>query len=233
MITSVKNPKVILWNKLKKTKYQREYKQFIIEEKLIIEEAKKANLKMETIALDTSGIHADYIVSDNVMKKISLNNSLNDIIAVVNFYDNEITLQDKIVYLDNLQDPGNVGTIIRTAFAFGYKTIVSNHSVNKYNHKLISASKGAIFHVNYIEDKNLEIIEDESYFKYGTMLDDTAKAIEDIKLAKKSIIVFGNEGVGISKEIENLLDEKIYIQMDNFDSLNVAITAGIALYNFR
>ncbi len=233
MITSVNNPNVIKWAKLKKSKYQREFGQFIIEEKLIIDEAIKANLKLETISLDTSDIESDYKVSDNVMKKISSNKSLNEIVAVVDFYDSSEELSDKIVYLDNVQDPGNLGTIIRTAFAFGYTTIALRNGVNKYNHKLISASKGSIFHVNIIEDDNLDLIKNPNYQKIGLMLDETASSLDDSNVSDKSIIIFGNEGSGISKEIIEHLDQSVYIEMNNFDSLNVAITAGIVLYKFR
>ena len=73
MITSVNNPKVVLWSKLKQSKYQKQYEQFIIEERLIIEEAKKANLNMITLALENSNVEADYFVSENVMKKLSQN----------------------------------------------------------------------------------------------------------------------------------------------------------------
>lgn len=233
IITSVNNPNVIKWAKLKKSKYQREYGQFIIEEKLIIEEAIKADLKLETISLDTSDIKSDYKVSDNVMKKISSNTSLNEIIAIVDFYESDESLSDKIVYLDNVQDPGNLGTIIRTAYAFGYTTIAIRNGVNKYNHKLISASKGSIFHVNLIEDDNLDLIKNSEYKKIGLMLDESASSLDDSSLLDKSIIIFGNEGSGISKEITDLLDQSVYIEMNNFDSLNVAITAGIVLYKFR
>ena len=139
MITSVNNAQIVEWSKLKQSKYQKKAKQFIIEEKLLLEEAKKANLTMTTIALDTSHQEADVIVSDNVMKKLSENNSLNDVIAIVDYFEKEQELGSKIVFLDNLQDPGNVGTIIRTAYAFGYDTVVLSEGVNKYNHKLISA----------------------------------------------------------------------------------------------
>ncbi len=232
MITSVNNAQVVEWSKLKQSKHQKKQKQFIIEEELVIEEAKKANLKMVTIALDTSGLEADYIVTDNVMRKLSENKSLNNIIAVVDFIEQSV-IGSKIVYLDNLQDPGNVGTIIRTAYSFGYDTIVLNDGVSQYNHKLISASKGSIFHMNILNDVSLKSLKEEQYNVIGTMLDESAKTLEDVELTDKFVIVFGNEGQGISKEIEKELDEKVYIPMNNFDSLNVAITAGIVLYKYK
>lgn len=233
LITSVKNPNVVLWAKLKKSKYQKEEQKFIIEEKLIIKEAKKAGLSMTVIALDGSGIEADYTVSDNVMRKLSFNTSLNEVIAIVDFYDHDSRLGEKIVYLDNLQDPGNVGTIIRTAYAFGYTDIVLNDGVSKYNHKLIAASKGAIFHVNIIEDKILKNLKDEGYSLVGTLLDESSERLENVILNNKFVLVFGNEGQGLSQSVIDILDHKVYLEMNNFDSLNVGITAGIVLYNYR
>ncbi len=233
MITSVNNAQIVEWSKLKQSKYQKKAKQFIIEEKLLLEEAKKANLTMTTIALDTSHQEADVIVSDNVMKKLSENNSLNDVIAIVDYFEKEQELGSKIVFLDNLQDPGNVGTIIRTAYAFGYDTVVLSEGVNKYNHKLISASKGSIFHMNVLDSIELKDLKEKGYTIVGTMLDESAQDISNLGVSDLLVLVFGNEGQGIQKSVQVLLDEKVYIPMDNFDSLNVAITAGIVLHKFR
>lgn len=233
MITSVNNAQVVEWAKLKQTKYQKRMKQFIVEERLIIDEAIKAGFTMTTIALADSGIEADYYVTDNVMKKLSTNVSLNKLIAIIDFKEQNFELGSKIVYLDNIQDPGNVGTIIRTAYSFGYTSVVCNKGVSQYNAKLISASKGAIFHINVIEDLDITSLKAEGYKIIGTMLDETASNIDDINKSDKIVIVFGNEGSGISEEIEKELDQKVYIKMDQFDSLNVAVSAGIVLHKLR
>ena len=167
------------------------------------------------------------------MKKLSFNTSLNEVIAIVDFYDHDLRLGEKIVYLDNLQDPGNVGTIIRTAYAFGYTDIILNKGVSKYNNKVIAASKGAIFHVNIIEDKSLEDLKDEGYSLVGTLLDESSERLENVILNDKFVLVFGNEGQGLSQSVIDILDHKVYLEMNNFDSLNVGITAGIVLYNYR
>lgn len=233
MITSVNNAQVIEWAKLKQTKTQKKMKQFIIEERLMIEEAKKAGLSMVTIATDISELDADHVVSEHVMKKLSQNVSLNDIIAIVDYDEQEKPLGNKIVYLDNLQDPGNVGTIIRTAYSFGYDTVVCNGGVNKYNSKLISASKGSIFHINVIDNLSIESLKEEGYKLVGTMLDESAEELDDVVVEDKMVLIFGNEGSGINVDLQNELDQKVYIKMNQFDSLNVAITAGIVLHKFR
>lgn len=234
LITSVSNKNVVKWSKLSKTKYQRQYQQFIIEERLLIEEAIKANLTCTTIVREGSGLSGDYIVTDAIMKKISVNESLNDIVAVCDFYEISPKKLNKIVYLDNVQDPGNVGTIIRSAHAFGFDQVVlANNTVNKYNSKLVSAAKGAMFHLSIVEDLSLSDYIDKGYKVYATALDSEAVTLDNLEDSEKMLVVFGNEGQGVSEEILNLDVEKVYIEMNNFDSLNVAISAGIVLHHFK
>ena len=234
-ITSLNNKNVIKWAKLKKTKYQNQYQQFIIEEKLLIEEAEKAKVNFKLIK--RKGVedgHADFIVSDEVMKKISTNKSLNDVVALCDFYQKEVESVNKIVYLDNVQDPGNVGTIIRSAHAFGFEQVVlANNTVNKYNYKLVRATKGSMFHISIVDSIDLEKYKSNGYQVVVTALDKEAKELESIENKDKMIIVFGNEGQGVSSKIEKLASKKAYIKMNNFDSLNVASSAAIVLHHFK
>lgn len=233
-ITSLNNQNVLNWTKLKKTKYQKQMQQFIIEEQLLVDEAIKAGLNCQIIVREGTNLKGDYIVTDAIMKKISNNESLNDIVAVCDFYDVQAKNVDKIVYLDNVQDPGNVGTIIRTALAFGFDQVVlANNSVNKYNPKLISAAKGSMFFMSIVDSLDLDDYLNDGYKVYVTALDKKAKQIEMINRDDKMIIVFGNEGSGASSEVLEKASEKVYIQMNNFDSLNVAISAGIILHRFK
>ncbi len=233
-ITSVNNKNVLNWSKLKKSKYQKQMQQFIIEERLLIDEAIKAGLNCQIIVREGIDFNGDFIVSDAIMKKISHNESLNDIVAVCDFYEVKAKNTNKIVYLDNVQDPGNVGTIIRTALAFGFDQVVlANNSVHKYNYKLISAAKGSMFFMPVTESLDLDDYISKGYKLYVTALDKQAKQIEQIDYDEKMIIVFGNEGSGASLEILEKATEKVYIEMNNFDSLNVAISAGIILHHFK
>lgn len=234
LITSINNPNVLAWAKLKQSKHKKQQKQFIIEERLLIDEALKAKLNCLIIARQGLNIKADYIVSDAVMRKISENDSLNDVVAVCDFFDVKTNKLDKIVYLDNVQDPGNVGTIIRTAYAFGYDQVVlANNTVNKYNHKLISAAKGAMFHLSIVESLSLEDLKARGYEILVTALDKEAKQLNSFNKLEKIVIVFGNEGSGASLKVLNQASQKVYIGMDQFDSLNVAISAGIVLHHFK
>ncbi|MBZ4203743.1 TrmH family RNA methyltransferase, partial [Mycoplasma tauri] len=138
---------------------------------------------------------------------------------------------NKVVFLDDVQDPGNVGTIIRSSLAFGFDTIISN--VNFYNEKIVRSSQGSIFKVNLINYKNpVEIINEykkKGYKTYATVLDQEAVEFKKVIFENNNIIVIlGNEGKGIRQEILNISDKKIYIPID-FESLNVAVAAGIIL----
>lgn len=234
LITSTNNPKVLAWAKLSQSKHQKVQKQFIIEEKLLIKEALKAGLNCELIAREGFEIEADYYVSDSVMKKISENKSLNDVVAVCDFFDLQAKQKSKIIYLDSVQDPGNVGTIIRTAYAFGFDLVVlANDTVNKYNNKLIRATQGALFHLPICESLDLNKFHKKGYSVLLTTLDPMAKKLEEFEKKDKLIVVFGNEGQGISDYLLKMPFDRLYIEMSNFESLNVAISAGIVLHHFK
>ncbi len=138
---------------------------------------------------------------------------------------------DKCIYLDGVQDPGNVGTIMRTALSFQYSSVfLSIDSASPFNSKTIQASKGAIFKIP-IGQAKLSYLKDKGYNIYLTSLKgaDESKYSE---LKKPFALVFGNEGRGVSEE--NLkLGPNLRIEMSGIDSLNVAIAAGILMYRFH
>lgn len=138
---------------------------------------------------------------------------------------------DSVIYLDCVQDPGNVGTIIRSALSFSYSSIIfSSDSVSPYNSKLIQSSKGAFFHLPIIKS-DLYIFKEKGYNIYATTLDG-----EDEKkyasLSSPFVLVFGNEGRGVRKEYQDI-STKLKIEMSNIDSLNVAVCASIFMYRFQ
>ena len=144
--------------------------------------------------------------------------------------------QDIILILDNIQDPGNLGTIIRTADSVGLKQIlVSKGTADAYNPKVIRSTMGAIFRVNIIEIENLKnSIEEikENNFKIITTSLQTEKSIYDIKLNKTAIII-GNEANGVSKEIKKLADINAIIPMKGkTESLNASVATGVILYEY-
>lgn len=238
MIDSVNNEKIKYFKKLRDKKYILEEKKYIVESEHLVEEAYKSGLLLEVITSksDTNYDVKTTLVSEKVLKSISLLPSAPNIMGVVKYKECNEIVGNKIVLLDNVQDPGNVGTIIRSALAFNVDTVIlSNDSVNLFNDKMIRSSEGTIFKMNVIKMDLRSAIEKihslgiKVYYAdmNGTIDLDNAK-INDYAL------VLGSEGKGISDYIKELSDESINIPMNNLcESLNVSVTGGIIMYKFR
>jgi RNA methyltransferase, TrmH family len=178
------------------------------------------------------------------MKKISLLKSPPDVIALCRqtlCKLEDIDLKNELVIaLDDIQDPGNLGTIIRLASWFGIKHIVcSNNSADCYNPKVVQSTMGAIakVSVHYTDLRGFIItVQEKGTIVYGTLLD--GNNIYSSELEKAGIVVFGNEGNGISPSIEALIGKKLYIppfseQGNAVESLNIASAASIVCSEFR
>lgn len=233
--TSTDNLKIKSIKKLYTKKYREEANLFIVEGEHLVEEANKNNMLEEVLILD--GYDYEYpnknYVSLNVMKYISELDCAPSIIGVCKKL-NERELGNRILVLDDIQDPGNLGTIIRSGVAFNVDTIVlSKNCVDMYNSKVIRATQGMIFSINIIErDLDLFIPELKSngYKLYGTKVDN-GKNIKEVEKNMKTCIIMGNEGKGVRKSILDMCDEYIYIGMNaSCESLNVAVATSIILY---
>ncbi len=236
VIESEENKIIKYVNKLKNSKYIKSEKRFIIEGFHLLEMAKKEDidfvLTLEKIdSLDENIIQ--YIVNEKIMKKLSVNKSFSKVIAVCKIKDDPLIDGDFILYLDSLQDPGNIGTILRTALAFNCKSVISTSLSSFYNQKCIQASQGAIFSLNLIKgDVKMLLGLKKEYQLIGTSLKEDTIDLKDFKRPKKAILIVGNEGNGVSKEVLDIVDKTIKIQISNIDSLNVGIATGILLYNY-
>jgi TrmH family RNA methyltransferase len=173
-----------------------------------------------------------YSISVDELTRISSQKNPQHSIAVIEFerLENKNFNNDELILCcDDIQDPGNFGTIIRTADWFGIKTIVaSKNTVDVYNQKVIQASMGSIFrvHVEYVE--LVEWLQTCNRYKIGTVLQGTS--LYDMIAPENSLLIVGNEGKGISQEIQFLLDEKIKIPgYGKAESLNAAVATGIVL----
>ena len=145
---------------------------------------------------------------------------------------NNNKLGNKIIVLDGIQDPGNLGTIIRSSVAFNFDTIlISNDTVDPYNSKVIRASQGMNMKTNIIQGNLREYLTDLKDYKiYGTSVVN-GKNVKDISNKNNLCVVMGNEGKGVSPEIQKLCNDFIYINMNNeCESLNVAVAASIIMY---
>lgn len=239
--TSTENKLIKDLKKLNTKKYRDESKMFLVEgEHLVLEAYKKGALK-KLIALEDVDFDIDIdietiYVSDNVMKYLSeLDNPCNMIGVCEKL--SEKNLGRKILILDDIQDPGNLGTIIRSAVAFNVDTIVlSDNTVDLYNSKVIRASQGMLFNINIIKRNLLEFIpalKTQEYKIYATRVNG-GKSLKNIEIGEKFAIIMGNEGNGVSEEILKYADQYLYIEMNNnCESLNVAIATSIILYELN
>ena len=238
LYTSIDNKKIKEIKKLNEKKYRDKKSLFIVEgEHLVLEAYKKGYLKELILEADTIfplDVETNY-VSNNVLKYISNLDTPQKIIGICEKKQPEI-IGKKILVLEDIQDPGNLGTIIRSSVAFNIDTIIlSNNSVDEYNSKVIRASQGLLFHINIVRSDILEELnnlKNKGYHIYGTKVTH-GKDLKLLEKNKKFAIIMGNEGNGMSEEVSELCDEFIYIKMnDSCESLNVGVATSIILYEF-
>ena len=142
-------------------------------------------------------------------------------------------IPDKLLYLDGVQDPGNVGTLIRTALAFSYSgVILSKDTASIYNDKVISSTKGAIFSLPIYNDIDLISLKEKGYEIVSTSLKN-AIDYKEYHFKNKFVLVLGNEGQGVKEENLLISDYIVKINMDNIDSLNVGVAGGILMNEYR
>ena len=227
MISSVQNERIKNYAKLNEKKYRDESNLFIIEGLHLVEEAKKYNIIKEIIT--TNPNIEGTLVSEDVMKKITNQKSVVEVCAICNKLDNR-NITDKILILDNIQDPGNIGTLIRTAVSFNFNTIVMENCADIYSSKVLRATQGAIFKLNIINANILDFMNTLKDYKiYGTSLKN-GLPLKQIEKSPKLAIILGNEGNGVRNEILDKTDKNIFIEIENMESLNVGIAGGILMY---
>lgn len=237
--TSINNSKIKELKKLQNKKYRDETNMFLVETKHLVKEAYDSGYLDELLVLEGSTFSLDVktnYISENVLKYLSLMPSPSEVIGICKKREEKLN-GNKILILDDIQDPGNLGTIIRSSVAFGVSTIVlSKGCADVYSDKVIRASQGMIFKVNIIRSDIKEIVNKlkaEDYKILGTKVDG-GKEIKSVSKSEKFAIIMGNEGNGVSKEILNMCDEYIYIPMNkNCESLNVGVATSIILYELR
>lgn len=235
-ITSINNEYIKEISKLNEKKYRDKSNKYLIEGLHLVTEALKYDI------IDTIIIREDFsyetnikhiIVSNEVMKKLSDNPSIPKIMAVVNKKESTIS-GNKILLLDRLQDPGNLGTIIRSAVAFNFDTIIlSNDTVDLYNSKVLRSTQGMLFNINILRQDLTNVINElknNNYTIYGTKVDN-GYDVKEINNINKFALIIGNEGTGISDNILKQCDKYLYIKMNNnCESLNAGVAASILMY---
>lgn len=239
VITSLDNEKVKKYVRLKEKKYRDIEDQFIVEGIHLVQEAYKKGLieeiileENEEIALDSPKVY----VTKEIIKKISTLETPVNILALCNKMVPSYDYGNKLLLLDKIQDPGNLGTIIRSSKAFNVDTLVlGDETVDIYNPKVIRSTQGMMFHINIIHRNLKDFIfelKERNIPVYGTNVEhgEDIRTLND-KDKEKYALIMGNEGSGVSKEILELCDQYIYIKMNHeVESLNVAIATSILLY---
>ena len=252
-IESKNNSRIKDFKKLKEKKYRLREGKYLVEGFRLVEEAFKAGKKVHAVLYEKGKEkefnhyiepyveHTDTFVTDaDVIKELSSTVHPQGVIGILSLEDGsreEVTLSttstDLLVYLDGLQDPGNLGTIIRSCHASGAKGIIlGKNTVDPFNDKVIRSSMGSIFYLPiYLQgEKTLDQFMSAGYHLAVTSLE-AQKNLYQEDLTGNIIIAIGNEGSGISKEIEDKADLLLKIPMPGgAESLNAAVATSIVLF---
>ena len=254
VITSKDNELIKHIKKLKDKKERDLSNEYIIEGIKLIQEAIQENAKIKQIIIcddceKTESIPKDLMyeiakqeciyVTNKIFETITEVMNPQGILAIIEKQSKEIQIDDKqdiILALDDIQDPGNLGTILRTADSIGLTQIlVSKGTADCYNPKVVRSTMGAIFRVKIIECEDLvKTLKEIKKHKFEIVVSSlqTDNSIYDINYHKK-VIVIGNEANGVKKEIQDLADKKVKIPMlGKTESLNASVATGIILYEY-
>lgn len=244
MITSKSNELIKHINSLHLKKNRDESGEFVVEGIKMVKEAIDSDFEISEIIIceeifkeeiDTKGNNIEY-VSESVFKFISDTTSPQGILAVLKKKNEFLSISEDVIFaLDGVQDPGNLGTIIRTLDCAGINTLLlSTECADSYNSKVIRSTMGAIFRVNIFDGLDLytklKELKSQEYNIIVTALDADYNLF-DYGFEGKNIVVIGNESKGVSKEIQELANVKIKIPMvGKTESLNAGVAASLTAY---
>lgn len=231
-ITSLQNRKVKEWASLQTKKGRDQLHQFLVETDHLIQEARMAGV-LQSVLSDEEG---DIFVDSSVLKKLKTSQSSIHQIGLCEIPSFEEKDYQRVIMLDEVQDPGNFGTIVRSAKAFGFEAIYcSKNSCDPYNPKCVQSSQGAIFTmpifrrdlencIPFLQEKGMKVL--------GTSLQESIP-LKKVSIKSPLAILVGNEGRGVKPALLKLCNQITRIEMDGFESLNVAIAASILMYTFQ
>ena len=225
---------------LKQKKYRLQHGLFVVEGIKTINELLQSSWALDTLyTTELFNIDAkkENLISEAELKRISFLKTPNKALAIFKIPNPKpIDFNKLIVALDDIRDPGNLGTIIRLCDWFGVKDLVcSQETVDCFNPKVIQATMGSITRVNVTYLDLAEFLKTKALMSYGTFMEGTS--VYNIELTNKGIVILGNEANGISKNIEDLVNKKISIprfgDLQATESLNVATATAILLSEFK
>ena len=235
VITSLTNNKIKDICKLSQKKYRDIENKFIVEGEHLVLEAYKSGKLIEVLKTEDYECNISVPITNvsyEIIKRIANTMNPQKVIGIVKKLE-EKEIVGNTVIVDGLQDPGNLGTIIRSCLAFNINNIIlSNNSVDVYNDKVIRSSEGMIFKINVVRrdiKDSINLLKNNGYKIYGTKVDGGTD-IKNFNKSNKYALIVGNEGNGISNEVLELCDY-LYIPMNkDCESLNVAIATSIILF---
>lgn len=247
-INSLDNSTIKKIKKLKQRKYREEEKKFLAEGRkfldftytpdLIILKENFEDFENITTKLERFDCRK-IVVNDRIFKELTSQENSQGVILVYPYCETNIEkINNNIIVLDKIQDPGNLGTIIRVADAAGFKDIIlTKGSVDCYNEKCVRSSMGSIFNMNIVYMEELQLIhflKEKKYKFLVTALENNSIEYTDITLNEKNAIIFGSEGNGVSDNFLKAADKTVIIPIyGSAESLNVAMASGIILYKVR
>ncbi|MCL1789418.1 MAG: RNA methyltransferase [Oscillospiraceae bacterium] len=176
------------------------------------------------------------VISDDLSEYISDTKTPQGIFAMFERRERHVDFKKakRIILLDCVQEPGNVGAILRSCEAFGFDGVfLSENSADVYSPKVFRASAGSVLRLPIQKKPLTEIIpllKKSGFFIYASALDENAVSLNQLDISEKTAVVIGNEGKGVSKEVLNLCDNKLYIPIKGAESLNAGVAAGIICY---
>lgn len=248
MITAKDNTKIKDLKKLQQRKYRKRLHQYLIEGFHLVEEAFKSSAEILEVYVTPEflataptwlGALTVYEISPDVLNAISELPAPQGIIAKVKLVApvSPEKLSGGYLLLDTIQDPGNLGTMIRTADAFGISGVVLGAGTSDlYQTKVLRALQGSQYHLPVYEGDLHEWIEKahaQNVPVYGTELNDQAIGLNELAAPKDFLVILGNEGQGVAKDLLAETTQNIYIPMSGrAESLNVGVACGIVLYHF-
>lgn len=244
IITSIQNNKVKQWRKLYKRKERLKTNTFLVEGYHLVEEAKKSGWEIrEIILVENKDIptwcqhFSVFLVSESVLKHISQTETSQGILAVIEMKETPLQKNNHVLLLDAIQDPGNLGTIIRTADAAGFGAVIlGEETVDVFNDKVIRATQGSLFHIPVISAKLEDMIEElkEVGFTIWASTLEKATYYDELDVPKKVALILGNEGAGIRQVLLEQADTCVKIPIyGKAESLNVGIAASILMYYIK
>lgn len=239
IIEALDNAKIKYLRKIcTNSNFGKKEKLFMVETKKLIDEV-MYNSEMDVVFnLYTNSNEFNENAQNNFLVTKQILHSLSDVvkaneqICFVRINVDKFDLNQNILVFDNIQDPGNIGTLLRSANAFNFKNILAINSCSIYNPKVIRSAKGSLFDLN-IKTLNLAdgelFLKENNYHVIGTNL--YGDEVSELKFIKqKFALILGNEGQGMSKELIKLSQSNIKIQTSNVESLNVAVAGSILMY---